>query len=124
MQMLDRNELHKLAAALGGLPVLFCRPGSPAEVAGVRYGDIVLAVNGIKTPDWATFIEARGKSATKMELELFREGETVTIEFPLSTQAPIDPPALLAELIAEQIVPLSPSSAAQGTQSLPKNKLN
>jgi S1-C subfamily serine protease len=103
--MLDRTELHKLAAALGGLPVLFCRPGSPAEVAGVRYGDIVLAVNDVKTPDWAAFIEARGKSAQSMKLELFREGETVTIELKLA-QSPIDPPTLLAELIAERIVPL------------------
>lgn len=104
--MLDRNELNKLAAALGGLPVLFCRPGSPAELAGVRYGDIVLAVNGIKTPDWATFIEARGKSSTSMHLELFREGAHVELELALTTPTPIDPPTLLAELIAENIVPL------------------
>lgn len=104
--MLDRNELHKLAAALGGLPVLFCRPDSPAERAGVRYGDIVLAVNGIKTPDWATFIEARSKSSTSMHLELFREGANVEIELELGTPTPIDPPTLLAELIAENIVPL------------------
>jgi predicted metalloprotease with PDZ domain len=104
--MIDRNDLNKLATALGGLPVLFCRPGSPAERAGVRYGDIVLAVNGIKTPDWATFIEARGKSQTTMHLELFREGLHVEIELALATPSPIDPPALLAELIAEQIVPL------------------
>ena len=114
--MLDRNELHKLAAALGGLPVLFCRPGSPAEQAGVRYGDIVLSVNGVKTPDWATFIEARSRSATRMELELFRDGATVRIEFPLAAQGPVDAPALLAELIAEQIVPL-------GTPAKP-DKLN
>lgn len=122
MLMLDRNELHKLAAALGGLPVLFCRPGSPAEQAGVRYGDIVLSVNGMKTPDWATFIEARGRSAQKMELELFRDGATVMIEFALTTHAPVDAPSLLAELIAEQIVPLS--SSADSTQPLPKHKLN
>lgn len=122
MQMLDRNELHKLAAALGGLPVLFCRPGSPAEQAGVRYGDIVLSVNGVKTPDWATFIEARSKSSQRMELELFRDGATVKIEFALVAQPPVDAPALLAELISEQIVPLSPS--ADGSQSLPKHKLN
>ena len=113
MYVLDRSELHKLAAALGGLPVLFCRPGSPAEQAGVRYGDIVLAVNGIKTPDWATFIEARSKSSTTMLLELFRDGETVSIEVALSAPTPIDPPTLLAELIAEQVVPL-------GTSKLPR----
>ena len=103
--VIDRTDLAKLAAALGGLPVLACRPGSPAELAGVRYGDIVLAVNGIKTPDWATFIEARGKDASKMRLALFRDGIEVDLEIELS-KTPLDPPALLAELIAARIVPL------------------
>ncbi|HEY5934447.1 MAG TPA: PDZ domain-containing protein [Kofleriaceae bacterium] len=103
--VIDRTDLAKLAAALGGLPVLACRPGSPAALAGVRYGDIVLAVNGIKTPDWATFIEARGTDAAKMRLLLFRDGTEVDLEIELST-TPLDPAALLAEIIAERIVPL------------------
>lgn len=104
--MFDRTDLMKLASALGGLPVLACRAGSPAAVAGVRYGDIVLAVNGIKTPDWATFIEARGKSSTTMQLQLFREGTELSLELPLAESSPIDPPTLLAEILAEKIIPL------------------
>jgi S1-C subfamily serine protease len=105
--MLDRGELAKLASALGGLPVLGCRPGSPADAAGVRYGDIVLAVNSVKTPDWATFIEARALNKDSMLVELFRDGASVIMELSLLEAAPVDPPTLLAELIAERIVPLN-----------------
>jgi predicted metalloprotease with PDZ domain len=104
--MLDRNELTRLATAMGGLPVIACRPGSPADLAGVRYGDIVLAVNDVKTPDWAAFIEARKADSTKMKVELFRDGTTVMLEIPLSPQPAIDTPTLLAEMISENIVPL------------------
>ena len=88
--MRDRNELAKRAAELGGLPVLVCRPGSPAELAGVRYGDILLGVNGIKTPDWASYIAARGKNTQRMQLELFRDGETVTVEIELGGATPFE----------------------------------
>lgn len=104
--IIDRVELTKLATALGGLPVLACRAGSPAARAGIRYGDIVLAVNGINTPDWASFIEARGKNQQTMQLELFREGAQISIEIQLQS-VDIDTPSLLAELIAERIVPIS-----------------
>ncbi|MGE0546262.1 MAG: PDZ domain-containing protein [Kofleriaceae bacterium] len=104
--MYDRNELNKLATALGGLPVLACRAGSPADEAGVRYGDILLAVNGVPTPDWGTFIEARAKDSKKMQLELFRGGEHLCLEIVLAPAAPMDPRDLLSELIAERIVPL------------------
>lgn len=104
--ILDRNELTKLATALGGLPVLACRPGSPAAVAGVRYGDILLSVNGVKTPDWTAFIEARGLDKSAMRIELFREGETLILAFELSPTSPVNTPMLLAEILAERIVPL------------------
>nr|HEX4317248.1 PDZ domain-containing protein [Kofleriaceae bacterium] len=114
--MFDRGELMQLASALGGLPVLACRTGSPAEQAGVRYGDIVLAVNGIKTPDWVTFIEARSKSKTSMLIELFRDGVHVTITLALAEMTPIDPPELLAEILAERLIPLdgSPGDKKRG----------
>lgn len=106
--MIDRTELAKLATAMGGLPVLACRAGSPAACAGVRYGDIVLAVNGMKTPDWAAFIEARGRDRAKMRLELFRDGTSVELEIELLQSEPLDPPTLLAEMLAERILPLEP----------------
>lgn len=104
--MIGMKELTKLAAALGGLPVIGCRADSPAARAGVSYGDVVLSVNGMATPDWSAFVEARGRSSTSMSIELFRDGEHVHLEFALDQHAPIDPPQLLAELISEHVVAL------------------
>jgi hypothetical protein len=43
-----------------------------------------------------------------MQLELFRDGQHVELELELGKEpTAIDPPTLLAELIAENIVPLT-----------------
>lgn len=106
--MNSRKDLCKIAAAMGGLPVLGCRPDSPADRAGVVYGDILLSVNGRPTPDWAAFIEARSLSSTEMVIELFRNGEQIRLELQLSS-TPLDPAYLLAELIAGRLIPLEPT---------------
>lgn len=106
--MLKWEDVTRLATRLNGVPVLGCRPGSPAACAGVRYGDIVTAVNDMPTPDWASFIEARTRDRGRMRVELFRAGETLVFEFALSTPAtPVDPAALLEELIEDGVMPRS-----------------
>ncbi len=80
--MHSRKDLCKLASALGGLPVLGCQPDSPAERAGVAYG-ILLSVNGVPTPDWIAFIEARALDASSMAIELFRDGAHLSLVVPL-----------------------------------------
>jgi S1-C subfamily serine protease len=105
--MIDRTELARLAAALGGLPVLACRAGSPAERAGIRTGDIVVTVNGMKTPDWAAFIEARTRDNEQMTVELIRDGVMVRLEIALQhSAAPLEPPSLLADIIGRDSVQL------------------
>jgi S1-C subfamily serine protease len=89
---------------LNGIPVLGCRPGSPAACAGVQYGDILTAVNHVPTPDWGAYIEARARARGQMRVELFRAGETLVIEFELPTQAePVDPATLLDEMIERNV---------------------
>lgn len=104
--MQHRDDLAKLAGKLGGLPVLGCRPGSPAAQAGIRYGDIVLSVNGEPTPDWGAYIAAKRRSGSDMLVEIFRAGQHVTHRLVLDRGGePVDPMALLAELIEQRVLP-------------------
>jgi S1-C subfamily serine protease len=86
--MNSRKDLCTLASALGGLPVLGCQPDSPAQRAGVLYGDILLFVNGKQTPDWTAFVEARALDAASMDIELFRDGIYLQLVVPLDPSLP------------------------------------
>ena len=105
--MLKWDDVTRLAARLNGIPVLGCRPGSPAARAGVQYGDVMTKVNDLPTPDWSAYLEARARGHGRMRVELFRAGETLVFEFELPTQAqaePVDPAALLEELIDSDVM--------------------
>jgi S1-C subfamily serine protease len=108
--MLRWEDVVRLAVRLNGVPVLGCRAGSPAARAGVRYGDILLSVNHMPTPDWASYIEARGLDRARMRIEVFRGGETLVLELALPPPGePTDPIALLDELIEGGVMPPPPS---------------
>lgn len=110
--MLKWEDVTRMASRLNGVPVLGCRPGSPAARAGVRYGDILLSVNNMPTPDWASYIEAKASVRGHMKVELFRAGETLVFEFALPTQTEhIDPALLLDELIESGLAPLMMSES-------------
>ena len=105
--MLKWEDVTRLATRLNGVPVLGCRPGSPAAKAGVQYGDILMAVNDMPTPDWAAYIEARALDRGHMRVEVFRGGETLVFELTLvAPSEPIDPLGLLDELIEGNVLPL------------------
>jgi C-terminal processing protease CtpA/Prc len=103
--MQNRDDLSKLAGKLGGLPVLGCRPGSPAAQVGIRYGDILLSVNGQPTPDWGAFMEARALDTREMVVEVFRGGQHVTHRLQLNGNERVDPLTLLAEMMEQRILP-------------------
>ncbi|HEX4418170.1 MAG TPA: PDZ domain-containing protein [Kofleriaceae bacterium] len=110
--MLKWEDVTRMASRLNGVPVLGCRPGSPAACAGVRYGDIMLSVNGLPTPDWASYIEAKATVHGQMTVELFRAGQTLVFEFALPAQTEqVDPTLLLDELIENGLTPLMMSDA-------------
>lgn len=81
---LSRPELDKLAEALGGLCLLACLPGSPADRAGLRYGDIVVEVNGTATPNWVAYVNAVRAGGASMQLAYYRDGarHLVQLEMP------------------------------------------
>jgi len=60
--------------------------GTPAEKAGVKHGDVILAVDGIKiktTRDLINYVSAKGPSAT-VTLQLYRDGKTFDRQVKLS----------------------------------------
>ncbi|HYP99599.1 MAG TPA: PDZ domain-containing protein [Polyangiaceae bacterium] len=72
--MIRRQQLEALAEAVQGIPVLGCLPGSTASQAGVRYGDIVLEVNGLRTINIDDYLAGRKLRSDGMDLRLFRDG--------------------------------------------------
>jgi S1-C subfamily serine protease len=81
--MLSRSTLAALALSLNGLPVYGCLPGSPADRAGVRYGDVLLRVDGQATPTWDAYIAARESSGDAIRVVLFRDGAELELEIVL-----------------------------------------
>ena len=102
--MRSPDDVAKLACTLGGLPVLGTRPGSPSANAGIRYGDILLAVNGLPTPDWSSYLTARELDPAEMVVELFRDGEHMVHRLRLDRAENVDPWALLTDLIDARIL--------------------
>lgn len=104
--MIARDSLFQLAKALGGLPVVGCLNGTPAALAGVRYGDILLSVNGRATPTFNDYLEAKALRADGMSVVVFRAGVEHPIAFEYDpNRKPVDPAGILAELIAMRVLP-------------------
>lgn len=63
----------------GQLYILGVQPGLPADKAGLRYGDAILAVNGQPARDWThsdALKQVRGERGSTVELTIERIGET------------------------------------------------
>jgi S1-C subfamily serine protease len=78
--MMNREQLAKLAESLGGIPVWGVLPGSVSQRQGVRYGDVILSVNGIKTSNAEEYVEARSSRRDGADVVIFRNGEEVLLQ--------------------------------------------
>lgn len=104
--MITKEALFELARALEGLPVLGSLAGTPASRAGVRYGDVLISVNGVRTRSFFDYIEAKALRTDGMDLVVFRSGAEQAAALAFDEEAPpIDPVSLVAELVSLRIVP-------------------
>lgn len=97
--MISRKQLEEIAKTVQGVPVWGCLPGSTAAEAGVGYGDIVLAVNGVPTPGIEEYLAARRLRTDGYELRLFRDGRERTVFVPF--RVPTDTMEALVAQIAD-----------------------
>lgn len=75
--MSNYNDVWKMAAAVEGIPILGCIPGSPAARAGLKVGDVLLVANGIRTRSIDDYFDALDVDAQKLEVTYYRDGEHV-----------------------------------------------
>ena len=60
-------------------------PGGPAEVAGIRAGDVIVAVEEIETDTWSEVVDAideKTKTSDVIAITVERDGEKKTFEMP------------------------------------------
>ncbi len=82
--MAEQGTNQKIADTYGGILILGALPGSPAAELGLRYGDVLLSVNGVRTGAVEHFLEARALDGKRMRVEIVRSGQTLTLELDIS----------------------------------------
>ena len=104
--MIAKESLFALAKALEGIPVLGSLGGTPAARAGIRYGDVLLSVNGKRTRNVLDYVEAKALRSDGMDVVIFRTGseqiQHLTFDEPGAVP---DRAAILAELVTLRIAP-------------------
>jgi S1-C subfamily serine protease len=74
------SVIAKMAKIYGGMPLLSTLPDSPAARAGLRWGDVVVAVNGLPTPDAGAFVKARESRQGAALVRFVRDGKEREVE--------------------------------------------
>lgn len=101
--MIPKRSVFALAKALDGIPVLGTLQGTPAARAGIRYGDVLLSVNGMRTRNIFDYVEAKALRTDGMEIIVFRGGVEQTSELVYEAAVHTDPAKLIAELVTLRI---------------------
>jgi hypothetical protein len=99
------RERGALSPAVDGVTVLDTLPGSGAQAAGVRSGDVVVAVDGAPVTDLAAIVPAMDLSRKQASLTLRRGTATVKVDVELRVLEPDGPPLL-------GIIPLPPDGVS------------
>jgi len=84
----------------GTVSVIAPIPGTPAEKAGIKAGDLILAINGQSTAGMNTndaVLLIRGPKGTTVTLTVLHQNETQTVTMTI-TRATIDVPSVILEM--------------------------
>lgn len=104
--MISRDQAQRIADTLGGLLILGCLEGSPFRGVGVRYGDVLTEVNGMRVRTLQDYVDAKDTRAGSMAIVFVRDGQVLRAEaaFTGVTSDPADMVHELAEmrLISEE----------------------
>lgn len=79
--------------------------GSPAEQAGLRAGDVILAVNGESTSGWTVDelrTKVRGPSGTTVTMRVLHSGETTPVELTI-TRAQVVVPSVSWRMLPDDV---------------------
>lgn len=68
------DQLERVARVLGGITVWEVFPDTPAEAAGLAFGDIVVSVSGTPTPTYGDFLKAGEVHLARLEFKVLRRG--------------------------------------------------
>jgi S1-C subfamily serine protease len=77
--MMFRDNLERMAEIYGGIAIFSVTPGSTTYRAGVRSGDILVAVNGRRVRKVSDYSTARSLRRELLELVVVRSGRTLTL---------------------------------------------
>jgi carboxyl-terminal processing protease len=104
-----------------GRPIIIAPiEGAPAEAAGLRAGDQVLAVNGEPTDGWTVdrlISNVRGPRGTDVTLTVLHPGETAPVDITI-TRASVDVPSVTWRILDDQtgLVKISSFDDDTGTE--------
>ena len=80
----------------------------------MRYGDILLAVNGFPTASWDDFLRARAQSDGHLLARVFRQGVELDVSLELRSNS-VSPLEVLGELQSRGILPGHPDDVGTDT---------
>lgn len=88
--MTFRNNLERIAEIYGGIAIFSVDVGSTTHRAGVRAGDVLVAVNGRRVRKLAEYAQARKLRRDLLELVVVRGGRELKLWAGLSTATRVE----------------------------------
>jgi carboxyl-terminal processing protease len=104
----------------GRLTITAPIPGSPAERAGLRPGDVILEADGVSLiglENNAAMSQIRGPAGTAVELIIEREGEPHPLEFTIEREAIVIPAVVYSRLADGDVAHITVSIFGDNTTS-------